>query len=279
MGGLCGGARAEANSSDYEDSSDEVVGPMQEIDPRLWLGNYEAAQDLELLKQNRITHICAIGWDLEKHHENDIEYLINNEIYDAPEQDMMSVVKPSLEWIDEVLAADKKNIVLVHCHKGLSRSSTIAVAYYMRKNKQGFNQALKYVRTKRRVAIPSLGFEFQLAEFEKKNYSLDLSDYGDHEKVWEENFEIYLRDVVLKKARDLRVEADKTGEYDDQLLYALTCNFYEIVRLKIKHGDVQALKDEGIQIVRQMQVDFVQDDDTLQRFDHMFGIKKMENAI
>lgn len=282
MGGLCGGGTKNAEYSDSESSDQTPVGPMQAIDKRLWLGNKEAAEDENLLKQNGITHICSIGWDLHKDEKmrfQQIEYLVNNEVYDAPEQDIMPIIKRCLEWIDKALE-NPKNTVFVHCHKGISRSSTLAVAYYMRKYKVNLADALKHVRKCRKVAVVSLGFEFQLDKFYKNDYSLDLNNYKNHKEQWEPLLEAYLRDVVLVKAKDLRKQADKTdGDYSGRMLFALTANFHEIHRYQIKYGTIPQLKDEGVEIVLKMQEDFVGDEDTISTLKHMFGLELKENDI
>jgi len=73
--------------------------------------------------------------------------------------------------------------VLVHCFAGISRSSTIVVAYLMIKNKWSCHKALKYVQSKRSVCKPNPGFLQQLVEFEKRlsseNWLLSLAVCGD----------------------------------------------------------------------------------------------------
>ena len=137
---------------------------------------------------------------------------------------MLQILKfLSLEWIDKALE-NTKNTVFVHCHKGISRSSTLAGAYYMRKYKVNLADALKHVakmigaekrnvisevRKCRKVAVVSLGFEFQLDKFYKNDYSLDLNNYKNHKEQWEPLLEAYLRDVLLMKAKDLRKQPDR----------------------------------------------------------------------
>jgi len=49
---------------------------------------------------------------------------------------------------------------------GVSRSSTIVVAYLMTVTSMGWQDALRYVRTLRPVVNPNIGFQRQLMHFE-----------------------------------------------------------------------------------------------------------------
>ena len=63
---------------------------------------------------------------------------------------------------------------LVHCIMGISRSVSICVAYLMRYrgiiakcNKIGADEAVRYVKERRKYAGPNRGFMAQLLEYEK----------------------------------------------------------------------------------------------------------------
>jgi protein-tyrosine phosphatase len=59
--------------------------------------------------------------------------------------------------------------VLVHCHAGVSRSSTIVISYLMRKYINfSLNDALKFVKSKRPIIKPNKGFMKQLQKYEDK---------------------------------------------------------------------------------------------------------------
>jgi len=264
MGACC------SNEEYYSDSESSEVddGPMQQLDDHVWLGNEEAGKDLGSLKENGITNICGIGWDLEPHHKNNgMTYNICNEVYDSPGRNIMPTVKTCLEFIDEVKARNEK--VLIHCHLGISRSACVATAYIMKDRKLTFVEALKFVRSKRSVAVPSLGFEYQLYAFQQENYSLDLSLYEGGE--WDEQLEDYCKNVLLPRTKKLRKEADD-GDYEGQDLYALTMNWWELIRLEVSWESLDKIRDEAVQILRSIQVDCVQDENSLKMFDDMFKL-------
>jgi len=59
----------------------------------------------------------------------------------------------------------KKNILLIHCREGKSRSSSFLCGYLIWKENIAFDSALSTVRSRRTVAMPNPKFFKQLEEF------------------------------------------------------------------------------------------------------------------
>jgi len=55
---------------------------------------------------------------------------------------------------------------LVHCAAGISRSSTIVIAYLMQAMQFSLTEAFKYVREKRPIISPNDGFSRQLQVYQ-----------------------------------------------------------------------------------------------------------------
>lgn len=68
--------------------------------------------------------------------------------------------KNSFHFIDKNRQAG--NNVLVHCRAGISRSSTIVIAYLIQKDRLSFEDALQLVRSSRPIVMPNKGFVKQL---------------------------------------------------------------------------------------------------------------------
>jgi len=75
-------------------------------------------------------------------------------------------------------AVNKSERVLVHCHKGVSRSSSIVLAYLISKSGLGMtmSEASGLVKSSRQVAKPNLGFIKQLYRWEVKHHGVESSD-------------------------------------------------------------------------------------------------------
>merc|ERR1712131_451259 len=75
-------------------------------------------------------------------------------------------------------AVNKSERVLVHCHKGVSRSSSIVLAYLISKSGLGMtmSEASRLVKSSRQVAKPNLGFIKQLYRWEIKHHGVESFD-------------------------------------------------------------------------------------------------------
>lgn len=62
---------------------------------------------------------------------------------------------------------DNKNVI-VHCAAGMSRSPTLVIAYLMIENRWSYEEAFNYVKNKRPIVEPNIGFIKQLKALEFK---------------------------------------------------------------------------------------------------------------
>ncbi|XP_018615680.1 dual specificity protein phosphatase 22-B-like [Scleropages formosus] len=131
--------------------------------PDLYLGNFRDARNREQLARHNITHILSI-------HDNAAPFLqemtyLCISAADLPTQNLTQHFKASIAFIHE--SRLKGEGCLVHCLAGVSRSVTLVVAYIMTVTELGWQDALAAVRAARSSANPNLGFQRQLADFER----------------------------------------------------------------------------------------------------------------
>ncbi|CAG9333273.1 unnamed protein product [Blepharisma stoltei] len=144
---------------------------IDEIEPNLYLGSIFAAEDQTILREFGITHIVQV---LES---NDICPQFSNIVYhhspimDRVDGNLIRILPSALKFIHTNLVAGGK--VFVHCAAGISRSSSIIVAYLMAKHKLPFEDAYNWVKSKRSMARPNNGFQRQL----KSLTQTDLDSY------------------------------------------------------------------------------------------------------
>lgn len=146
------------------------MGSCDEIEPGLFLGGRSAAEDLELLSKLKFTHILTIDSQPLRVKAEGVNYFYL-EAFDEPETDLLSHFDETRLFIDDALEGN--NNCLVHCFVGMSRSATIVIAYFMKKYKIPFDEALSMVREKRHLVCPNSGFSSQLHLFEKMQWEID----------------------------------------------------------------------------------------------------------
>jgi len=58
--------------------------------------------------------------------------------------------------------------ILIYCRAGQSRSATLCIAYFMKYHEMSYDQAFQYVKGRRPIIHPNIGFVRQLKEYELK---------------------------------------------------------------------------------------------------------------
>ena len=121
-----------------------------------------------------ITHVLNLFSKDRPFEELGITYL-NVNMLDIPEQSISLFLDESLQFIHNAIGGhwsksgpEKPGKVLVHCNAGVSRSSTIIIAYLIKYKSMAYRQALELVRKNRPAAKPNAGFETQLLALERE---------------------------------------------------------------------------------------------------------------
>ena len=118
------------------------------------------AKNKVLLKHNKITHILIASMYIKPPYKDFIYKTIP--AHDKPSFAINAYFQQAIEFIDE---GRKHGKVLVHCMLGVSRSSTIIIAYVMATLHLSYDDAFKYVKVKHFQASPNIGFVGQLKAF------------------------------------------------------------------------------------------------------------------
>lgn len=149
--------------------------PYNEVYPDIFIGDAPTALCTGMLNRLGITHVVNAAEGKEKNHgyvntsaafyeHAGIRYL------GIPALDMQSFkLEPYFEEAADFIhaAISSKGKVLVHCRQGISRSSTLVLAYLMLKRQMTVQQAVKRVRAQREI-IPNKGFLQQLCHLNER---------------------------------------------------------------------------------------------------------------
>jgi atypical dual specificity phosphatase len=137
--------------------------PISKITDRLYLGGLEST-DQRLLDRHGITHIINAAKEL--NYRTAIPK-IDLGLDDTPQENLFRVLEPSRLLIIEILNMNPKNKILIHCAAGISRSASIVIYYIQCELRCAYEEALEFVRKKRPIVNPNIGFEKSLKSIEE----------------------------------------------------------------------------------------------------------------
>ena len=133
-----------------------------EIMKGIVLGTVEGANCISIIDKFGIKRILTVGTNLEKGLTDRCEYMAIS-IYDSRNEDIYQFFEKTYEYIDKALK--DKAPLFVHCAEGISRSSTIVMAYFIKKFKWSYVEAYNFVSDKSSFVNPNKTFEKQLIEY------------------------------------------------------------------------------------------------------------------
>lgn len=138
----------------------------------LYLGSQDAVSELNV-EQYQLTDILSVGIEAPSIQQNPDRPVNMHFIscLDLPETKLENVVMAATAIIDAVRHRRPNGIILVHCNAGVSRSSTVCIAYLMKSGMMTFSEAYDCVKSKRECIRPNDGFLKQLKELDASNRS------------------------------------------------------------------------------------------------------------
>ena len=139
---------------------DDEFYKISPITNNIFLSGVMIAQDIVKIKEYNIK--CIINCTKHIPTNFNITYL-RVPIDDGYNQDINVYFDETFNFIETSIKNNQN--VLVHCHAGISRSSTILIAYFMRKNKWNLQQALKFIKSKRSIVNPNPDFMKALEKY------------------------------------------------------------------------------------------------------------------
>jgi len=133
---------------------------LNKIIPYLYITNVYTAQDTKLLQSHDIKHVVSM-YPVYLPDFNQL-YI---DLYDHPSANIAKHFDNTYDFINKHISNNEN--VLVHCHAGRSRASTIVIHYLMKKYHITFAKAYNFLKTKRPIIEPNDGFVKQLLHIEK----------------------------------------------------------------------------------------------------------------
>ncbi|XP_053720800.1 dual specificity phosphatase 29-like [Synchiropus splendidus] len=147
-------------------------GHLDEVQPRIYIGDMYAAKDKRTLQALHITHVLNaadgkfnVNTGSSFYRDTRITYH-GVEAFDMATFNLSPFFYPAANFIKNAMSSPTAR-VLVHCAMGLSRSSTLVLAYLMIHQNMTLVDAIKAVSANRNIS-PNHGFLEQLRELDKQ---------------------------------------------------------------------------------------------------------------
>ncbi|RUS21104.1 protein-tyrosine phosphatase-like protein, partial [Endogone sp. FLAS-F59071] len=146
--------------------------PSVELEPQLYISGLEAVTSPQHLREKKITHVLSLG---DSQVELTEELKANHrrvDIQDESQVDILKYIPETVAWMETALK-DKNAKLLVHCDKGISRSTSFMAAYFMKRDKIKSKEAIEKITNKRPKANPKTSFRAQLDLYYDMGFKFD----------------------------------------------------------------------------------------------------------
>ncbi|MGB5366714.1 MAG: dual specificity protein phosphatase [Polyangiales bacterium] len=150
-------------------SVDLREGFFSPITRTLYLGTRPNRERVQELKGAGVTHVVRCLMEDERSQmaflQQDFHHLFLG-VHDGMHQDIAGTFSQFFDFAAAATANDPKAKLFVHCEVGVSRSSTLVIAWLMKTEGMSFFDAFCRVRSKRFQVLPNIGFASQLQRLE-----------------------------------------------------------------------------------------------------------------
>ncbi|KAK1396299.1 Protein-tyrosine-phosphatase MKP1 [Heracleum sosnowskyi] len=179
-----GGERSELNLSSIRGDRDKKSELLRKdrrafdkecskVVEHIYVGGSAVARDREILGKHGITHILnCVGFVCPEYFKADFVYH-TLWLRDRSSEDITSILYDVFDYFEYV--KEQQGRVFVHCCQGVSRSTSLVIAYLMWREGKSFDEAFQYVKAAREIADPNIGFACQLVQCQKRVHAFPLS--------------------------------------------------------------------------------------------------------
>ncbi|XP_012786876.1 dual specificity protein phosphatase 14-like [Ochotona princeps] len=167
--------------------TDGDVGDIDQITSSLFLGRGSVASNRDLLESRLITCIVNASSKIPNYYWPQFEY-VKVSVADTPRAPIGLYFDTVADKIHSVNR--EQGTTFVHCSAGVSRSATLCIAYLMKFHHVCLLEAYRWVKARRPVIKPNVGFWEQLIDYEcqlfgKSTVKMVQTPYGIEPDVYE----------------------------------------------------------------------------------------------
>ena len=121
-----------------------------------WRGR-NAHNHKELAYRTQCGFVLNLAWEVANFFPEEFEYFkLFLSDFSSSADELNSQIDNGIAFIDRARKANSS--ILVHCVQGISRSSTIVIAYLMKRENMTLKDAYSHVKSRRSIIRPNQGF-------------------------------------------------------------------------------------------------------------------------
>lgn len=129
-------------------------------------------------------------------------------IFDNKGEDIIPHMETAYKFIEE---GQHYGNVLVHCHKGVSRSASFVIGYLMRKNEFTFDEALAFVQSMRPMVQPNEAFIKQLLTYNPNGNMENITAHVKFSTASQSSMGVSVQPSMSESAIDAEPTTDNTS--------------------------------------------------------------------
>ena len=210
---------------------------LSKITDNIYTSGYLVAKDVPFLLKNNFTHVinCSRGSSMETTNDESIE--ANNYdkspsikylpifLRDDPGADIINCFFQTIDFIESKEEPNKPKKILIHCIEGISRAPALIAGYLMWKQNLRTENAIEFIKSRRKCVDINLGFIIQLHKWE--NYL-----FSPKEKI-----HIFKLDQSIRLLEEKEYESENYSEIDHLIRFNQKL-FYIRNKKNAKNGNV-----------------------------------------
>ncbi|PFX20695.1 serine/threonine/tyrosine-interacting-like protein 1 [Stylophora pistillata] len=164
--------------------------PVEVIPGFLYLSTFQQSQDKKIIKDLKVKANVIVAKETDKifapesttlgKGEKRVKQILNLPVDDSGKEDIYSQLTDVVNFIDDHDNKDGRTVLLTST-LGISRSVTVAIAYYIWNKKVSLKDAYNHLKKCRENMQPTRGFIEQLSSWEEKIFGSKVTDITEPE--------------------------------------------------------------------------------------------------
>jgi len=173
-------AQYTVNTTYYTETVNECFNEdaiISKVEDSIYLGSETIANNKALLLSFGITHILNCSGLISPNYYPETFHYKTLMLSDSQDTDISIYIDDVVDFINDVLKCGGN--LLIHCKRGISRSSSFVICYLMAKYNWTYESSYDYIRKIRKSSCPNSSFAYSIIEWGKNRTNTSLRSPAD----------------------------------------------------------------------------------------------------